>query len=171
MTADLFIPKKSGALFSKCRRFRYVLWRIWDQDKPKVMFIGLNPSTANETEPDPTITRVVNFASRWGYGGVYMLNCFPLVTEDPEYLEMYLYQNNPFYTESENFERLKHYGSISDKVIFAWGAFKIVKYREWDKKIIKLFPEAQALVINKDGSPRHPLYVNKNVKPIKFVRI
>ena len=44
---------KKGAHFSKSRVFRYALWRIWDKDKPAVMFVGLNPSTADETVDDP----------------------------------------------------------------------------------------------------------------------
>ena len=46
---------KSDALFSKDRVYRYALWRIWDLKKPKVLFIGLNPSTADEIKNDPTI--------------------------------------------------------------------------------------------------------------------
>jgi hypothetical protein len=46
---------KSGAVFSDCRKFRYALWRMWDGDKPLVMIIGLNPSTADEKVNDPTI--------------------------------------------------------------------------------------------------------------------
>ena len=46
---------KSGAVFSDCRKFRYALWRMWDEDKPLVMIIGLNPSTADEKVNDPTI--------------------------------------------------------------------------------------------------------------------
>lgn len=80
---DLFNDIQKGARFSACRNYRYALWRIWDIDKPLVMFIGLNPSTANETTDDPTIRRVVDFAFRWGYGGVYMMNLFAWVTPYP----------------------------------------------------------------------------------------
>ena len=48
-----------GAELSECRTYRYVLWRIWDNSKPKIMFIGLNPSTADENTDDNTITRTV----------------------------------------------------------------------------------------------------------------
>lgn len=58
-----------GAMFSKCRKYRYVLWRIWDDDKPRVMFIGLNPSIAGAIIDDPTIRKVIGFAKRWGFGG------------------------------------------------------------------------------------------------------
>ena len=67
---------KSGAIFSSCRKYRYALWRNWDETKPCVMIIGLNPSTADENENDPTITRCINFAKSWGYGGVCVTNLF-----------------------------------------------------------------------------------------------
>jgi hypothetical protein len=76
----------SGAVFSKDREYRYVLWRIWDESKPMVMFIGLNPSTANEEKPDNTITKVKKIAYFNGYGGVYMLNLFGIVSSDPRIL-------------------------------------------------------------------------------------
>ena len=53
---DLF--DDNGADFSPDRKHRYSLWRIWDRSKPLVMFIGLNPSTANESDNDPTIRSV-----------------------------------------------------------------------------------------------------------------
>ena len=67
---------KSGAVFSDCRSYRYALWRMWDGDKPLVMIIGLNPSTADEKVNDPTITRCISFARSWGYGGVCVTNLF-----------------------------------------------------------------------------------------------
>ena len=48
---------KTDAKFSACRKYRYALWRNWDESKPSAMIIGLNPSTADENENDPTITR------------------------------------------------------------------------------------------------------------------
>ena len=53
---------KKNAKFSGCRTYRYALWRVWDQSNPYVMFIGLNPSTADETEDDPTVIRCMNYA-------------------------------------------------------------------------------------------------------------
>ena len=55
-----------GAKFSKCRKYRYTLWRTWDNSKPKVMFLGLNPSTADEVNNDPTVTRCINYSKSSG---------------------------------------------------------------------------------------------------------
>ena len=156
---DLFGKNLNGAKFSECRKYRYVLWRIWDEEKPKIMFIGLNPSTANEETDDPTIRRIKKFAKSWGYGGIYMLNLFTYVTAYPEVLKEC---DNPLKFADEY---LKKNAAQSEKIIFAWGNFKEAKERA--KEIIKMF-NGYALVINKDGSPRHPLYVKGNIKPIKY---
>lgn len=64
------IKKQTGATFSKDRLYRYQLWRIWDESKPYMNVIGLNPSTADETKDDPTIRRCLGFAKAWGYGAL-----------------------------------------------------------------------------------------------------
>lgn len=64
---------KSEAILSVDRKYRYVLTRTWDETLPNIMFVGLNPSTADETTDDPTIRRCINFAKSWGYGGYIWL--------------------------------------------------------------------------------------------------
>lgn len=155
--SDLF--QSSGAEFSKDRKYRYVLWRIWD-NRPKVLFIALNPSTANENSDDATIRRIKKFAFDWGYGGVYMMNLFGLVTPYPQEL---IKHADPI---GDNNGWLEKIAPKCEKVIFAWGAFKEAKERS--DQVIKMFPDAYALVINSDGSPRHPLYVKGDVKPVPY---
>lgn len=159
---------ESGADFSSCRNYRYALWRIWDKTLPLVMFIGLNPSSADENEPDPTITRVMGFAKAWGYGGVYMMNCYPLVSTKPEALQDFI--DTPFHDieDLENAKRILDVSRRCKAIVFAWGAFKIVKDSGRDKMFSNRFPDAIALILNKDGSPRHPLYVPGSVKPIRY---
>ncbi|WP_228260815.1 DUF1643 domain-containing protein [Marinobacter orientalis] len=67
---------KTDAAFSDCRNYRYALWRVWDEARPYVAIIGLNPSTADEFQNDPTINRCISFAQFWGYGGVCVVNLF-----------------------------------------------------------------------------------------------
>jgi hypothetical protein len=156
---DLF--KNNGAEFSFCRKYRYFLWRIWDDEKPLIMFIGLNPSTANEINDDPTIRRIQKFAFDWGFGGVYMLNCFPYISTNPNDLK-------DFGNTDTNDEQLKRIGLLCSEIIFAWGSFNIVKETGRDAELIKMFPNAKCLEINKDGSPRHPLYVPSKTLPKLF---
>lgn len=148
----------AGAVFSDDRKHRYILWREWDRRKPSIMFIGLNPSTANESEPDRTITRIIDFTKDWGYGGFYMVNIFTQVTEDPRKLDK-IKNCTPD-------ELLMEFAKECDKIVFAWGNFK--EARERSKAIIAMFPEAYCLVKNKNGSPRHPLYIKGTTQLIKF---
>ena len=74
---------KNTAKLSECRKYRFALWRTWDDSKPYVMFVGLNPSTADETTDDPTLTRCINYAKSWGFGGVCMANIFAYRATEP----------------------------------------------------------------------------------------
>jgi len=151
----------NGAQFSSCGKYRYCLWRIWDEALPKTMFIGLNPSTANESQNDPTIRRVIGFATDWGFGGVYMMNCFPYISTDPNALK-------DFGNTAYNDRKLYLIGEQCEQIIFAWGAFSIVKELGRDEELKGMFPSAKALIINQNGTPRHPLYVPANTKPIDY---
>lgn len=66
---------QTGAEFSPCKTYRYALWRRWS-DAPPVLFVMLNPSTANESQDDPTIRRCISFAKQWGHGGIIVGNLF-----------------------------------------------------------------------------------------------
>jgi hypothetical protein len=162
MQAQLFNrDKRSGALFSECKAYRYFLWRIWDESKPVVMFIGLNPSLANETQLDPTIRRVKTFAENWGFGGFYMMNLFPFVTPYPEALiecSIEAMKINLFWITTNARE--------CGEIVFAWGSFKAAKAE--GQKMTELFPYAKCLKKTKDGSPWHPLYVKGDTQLIRF---
>jgi hypothetical protein len=150
----------AGAQFSPCRNYRYALWRIWDKDKPKAMFVGLNPSTANETKPDNTIKRVVKIARNWGCGGIYMVNLFSIISADPKILKTC---PDP---QMENDGWLVEISKKCERVVFAWGAFKEAKGR--CNQVIAMFPNAYALEILKDGSPKHPLYCKGDTVPVPY---
>ena len=160
--------EKNGAAMSDDRKYRYALWRIWDVEKRKVMFIGLNPSTANEISDDPTIRRVIRFAYDWGFGGVYMLNCFPLVSANPDDLKGVYQKSTTNIFEIQNHQYLIGYATECEKVVFAWGSFPIVKEFDIDIKLRMMFPEAYCLGKNANGSPKHPLYLRRDSELVKF---
>lgn len=157
---EIAVTMRSGAEFSPDRKYRYALWRIWDESKPLVMFIGLNPSTANETETDPTITRVMGFARSWGFGGFYMMNLFAIVGSDPKIL---LTERDPL---GDNDRWLVEISEKCDRIVFAWGVFKQAKIRR--AEVAAKFPRAYCLKKTKDGHPWHPLYVAAKTTPIIF---
>lgn len=89
---------KPDAKFSECRKYRYALWRTWDETKPHVMIIGLNPSTADETKNDSTITKCINFAKSWDYGGLCMANLFAYRATKPSDM---IASNDPVGTDND----------------------------------------------------------------------
>jgi len=151
--------ENNGAEFSEDRKYRYALHRIWDANLPLVAFVGLNPSTANETSDDPTIRRVKAFAKGWGYGGFYMLNLFAFVTPYPDELKKC---ENPI---GDNDEWLQKVGGKCERIIFAYGNFDVFGR---DKEVAKMFTDVYCLGRNKNGSPKHPLYLSGSTQMEKF---
>lgn len=74
----------SGAVFSRCRAYRYALWRTWNPDCPKrIVYVGLNPSQADEHHNDATVRRCIGFAQGFGYGGLWLVNLFAYCATHP----------------------------------------------------------------------------------------
>lgn len=149
-----------GAQFSDDDKYRFALWRIWDDQKPKLMLIGLNPSKADGETDDPTIRRIRGLSESNGYGGFYMTNLFPFITEYPEKLEYDLESLH------KNDFALKLAKVYCEDVCYCWGAFLQAERRATEIKV--MFPEALCFGKNKNGSPKHPLYLPKSTTLIKF---
>lgn len=164
MQADLF-TQTTGAEFSPCRRWRYTLWRIWDSECPYCAFIGLNPSTATETENDPTVSRCINYARDWGYGGMYMLNLFAWRATDPDDMKA---ADEP--VGEDNDAAILRIANAAGLVICAWGNHGA--YRERSTGVKELLRAANiqvhCLTVTGTGEPGHPLYLRANCKPVPF---
>ena len=152
-----------GAIISDCQKYRYALWRNWDLSKDKVMFIGLNPSTADHVDDDPTIRRCIGFAKSWGYGGLYMTNLFSYRTSSPDKLRNI---KNPI-GNPDNDDWIKKLYNKSSIIIAAWGNASFNKNRK--EEIRNLCSDMHCLKINKTGNPGHPLYQPGHLVPIKFI--
>lgn len=149
---------KTDAYFSADRKYRYALWRIWDESLSKAMFIGLNPSVANETEDDPTIKRCVEFAKSWGHGGLIMGNLFAYCATDPQQMMKAL---NP--GGEENDWWLIKLSKEAAIVVGAWGDGGA--FRNRGSEVLRLIPTLHYLKLNKSGEPSHPLYLQSDLKP------
>lgn len=146
-----------GAKFSKCKKYRYRLWRIWDNTKPLAMVIGINPSKANETKDDPTIRNIRMMLTALGYGGFYMMNLFNYISTEPENLVGVEDPVGPR-GDVEIFEVTER---VAD-VIFAWGtADKVKRLKSMvlrrAEEFSYAFPEAKVFEFNRDASPAHPM--------------
>ena len=141
----------SSAIFSPCRTWRYVLTRTWG-DGDEAIFIGLNPSTADESKDDPTIRRCIGFAKRWGCGGLVMLNLFAFRATLP--VDMYE-ADDPVGPDNDQWlESATHRRTF---VIAAWGNHG--EYRGRAAEVAGRIRGLRCLGVNANGSPRHPLYV------------
>ncbi|MFM7320548.1 MAG: DUF1643 domain-containing protein, partial [Armatimonadota bacterium] len=81
---------RGWATLSECGRYRYRLERRWSgepDDGDAVVFVGLNPSTADAGSDDPTLRRCVGFARAWGFPAVVLVNGFALRAADPRALD------------------------------------------------------------------------------------
>ena len=150
-----------SATFSNCRKYRYALSRSWDDKKKIVLFIGLNPSTADEKKDDPTIRRCINYAQSWGFGGLQVANLFAYRATKPTKLR---YVENP--VGDDNDQQLIKLSRMADLTVAAWGNEGALINR--DKQVIKLIPNLMCLKINKSGQPAHPLYQKKDIEYINY---
>lgn len=172
LESDTRVPAvNSGAEFSECRTYRYALWRHWDWEgyASCCMFIGLNPSTADETVNDPTIRRCINFAKSWGYGGIYMMNLYAFRATLPTDMVKAVDPVGP-----GNDQAFGYYRSKVGKVVAAWGSIE-TRYRprlSWSSRIKAVLSQVNqpvwCLGKTQDGSPRHPLYVKGDTELIPF---
>ena len=149
------------ANISKDKIYRYTLSRTWDSTKPTVLFIGLNPSIADENIDDPTITRCINFAKDWGYGTLLMANLFAFRSTYPK--EIYLI-DDPIGKDNDYY--LLECVKQSDLIIACWG--NNGTYMDREKIIKELVPNLYCLQKNKNGTPHHPLRLPRDINPIPF---
>lgn len=89
------------------------------------------------------------------------MNCFPYVSTDPEQLR-------DFGNTAKNDHWLHRASYKCQDIVFAWGSFSIVKELGRDIEMIGMFPNSKALHINKNGSPKHPLYCKSETKFVNF---
>jgi len=150
-------PVEAGARMSACGHYRYALWRLWDFGLPSIVWVMLNPSTADATRDDPTIRRCVGFARRWGLGGVYVVNLFAWRATDPAEIRRRRASGHDV-VGPENDAAIAEY-STERPVVAAWGAHGGLGDR--DRQVIRLLHPASlfALSTTNEGYPRHPLYL------------
>lgn len=148
-----------SAIFSEDRIFRYSLYRDWPMTECRegyVMFIGLNPSTADEVKDDPTIRRCRNFAKSWCYRHMFMLNLFAFRATDPRKM---MKAADPIGPANDHW--LVEHAKAAALVVAAWGRHG--EYRERDKSVMALIGKVHQ--IGEAEYPRHPLYLRHDLQP------
>jgi hypothetical protein len=152
----------TGAHFSRCRTFRYALWRRWAPAGPWVMLVGLNPSTADARRNDPTIRRCIGFARDWGYGGVWVLNLFAFRATDPRDLKA---ASDPIGPRNDAW--LRRIAGRCERVVAAWGNHGRLLDRSEAVRAM-LGARLSVIRLNAGGEPAHPLYLPKTLRPVDW---
>lgn len=149
-------PMERTAVLSDDGNYRYVLSRRWGPG-PAALFVMLNPSTADATADDPTIRRCIGFARTWGLNALIVANLYALRSTDPAALWTATEPVGPN-NDRTLAKQLLLADHIGSPVIAAWGAHA----RADRVRHVLGLPGAdrlQCLGRNKDGSPKHPLYL------------
>ena len=142
-----------SADISNDKKDRFSLSRIWDSKKPKALYIMLNPSYADNESDDPTIRRLIFFSKKFKFGGFYVTNLFSQITPYPKELNM---DNN---SKKKNLKIISELIKKSDLIVYAWG--NLVSE---PMQLRKLIESPLCFGINKNGTPKHPLYLRSDTK-------
>jgi hypothetical protein len=135
--------------------YRYSLWRrLSCAATTRVLFVMLNPSTADASRDDPTLRRCASFARGWGYGWLDVCNLFAYRATDPRELRGAVDPVGPL-----NDATIAELASRADRVIAAWGVPGARSGRAAVVMNILRSSRVWCLGTTRDGAPRHPLYV------------
>ncbi len=155
----------SGARFSRCRRWRYLLWRQWDAARPLANFLMLNPSTADEVKLDPSCTRARNYVERWGFGGILITNLFGWRATDPHDMKA---AHDP--VGRGNDRAILEAAKAAKLVVCAWGNHGEHLDRAGEVKAMLALRKIPLsyLKMNGGGHPAHPLYLSARLAPVAW---
>jgi len=158
-----------GAGFSADRRYRYWLSRRIDSPRTALtipwLFLLHNPSDADETSLDPTARRCIAFA-RDGGGSLCLIgNPFAMVSTDPRGLATAADPIGP--RNDENLVALVDFAAV---VVVGWGNAKTPGLAARERRICEIVPDwkLHCLGTNRDGSPKHPLYLPKTAQLVRW---
>lgn len=160
---DVSLDGMSHALLSPCRAYRYTLRRAWGGG-PRLLFVMLNPSTADALADDPTIRKCMRIARLNCCDGIDVVNLFAYRATDPRMLAM---AQDPVGPDNDYWIGMAALRRNTRAVIAAWGANAAARIRgEYVRDNLLRGIPLLCLGCTKDGSPRHPLFVRDN-KPLE----
>lgn len=153
--------------FSECRTYRYHLSQVWNPKRDNLIWLLLNPSTADEVQNDATVERCERRARMWGFGGVEIYNIFAYRATHPTDMKKHADPVGP-----DNDRWIKDFAKKSrvTTAIIAWGDH--AKHGNRGEAVLNILRKNQACVsalkINGSGHPSHPLYLGYDKQPFPF---
>ncbi len=169
------IMKANGAEFSDDGKHRLVLWRRWALNLPVIVWVLLNPSTANGEKNDQTLHKITEFAMAAGAGGLIVVNAYSMVTPHPRVLRATA-ERDRLHTAADDW--------IAGAMIAAWQTGGLV-ICGWGATVDRLDGAAarvarivelaalvnvplHALKVTQSGQPYHPLYLPGDLVPVPW---
>lgn len=152
-----------NAIFSADGLYRRMLSR--GDIGRRVLFVGLNPSTAGKNEEDQTTLRLWGFTSTWGYDGYMLGNLYGAISTAPSGLTKFV---DP--VGSMNDEWLQQMLDETVLTVVMWGASKYAQSWRTDRvlSLLRAKRPVYCLGRNKDGSPKHPLYLKGDTRLVAY---
>jgi|SRR5688572_18446770 len=144
------------ATFSQDRVYRYELGRVLSGVRYPdrlIVWIMLNPSTADEFKEDPTIRRVISFSAKWGFGKIMILNMFAFRSPIARKLVGHPDPVGP----DNDYYILKH-SLDAHLIVVGWGNWGRLHQRSTQIRKLLPFP-LSCLGVTASGHPKHPLYL------------
>lgn len=148
-----------AAVISGCGAYRYALLHDWaDPDHPTgfVLWVMLNPSTADATQDDPTIRKCRGFTTRWGFSRMVVVNLFGYrATKPSALLAPGIDPVGPM-----NLNYANNYARRANLIVAAWGSHRATMRPGlvWRiREILRAFGDIACVGRCRDGDPRHPL--------------
>lgn len=154
--------EQKTADISDCETYRYNLSRIWDASKHPLVFVGLNPSTADATEDDNTIRTLRTRARKMGFGGLVVVNLFAFRSKNPWEMKAARDPVGP-----RNDQAIRQATKGAQMVLFGWGTYGAHRGRDAEVRALVVGADINPFCLGrtKHGHPRHPLYISHKTQP------
>lgn len=164
-----------SAVFSACGTYRLRLDRELDTlGGATIGFCLHNPSRAGTVENDPTTRRGIGFAGMWRASRLVFVNPWAGIATKPRDLWS---MRDPVGPENDRHivEAARECRESGGFMVAAWGAIlpparaaATARLAHVEALIRGTGCELRALGVNRDGSPKHPLYVPGNASPLAW---
>lgn len=127
-------------------------------NEPALLWIMLNPSTADDTTDDPTIRRVIDFTNRLGYRQLTVVNLYARRATDPKDLWR---SDDPIGASNDATIREEAGRDVlsGSPIVAAWGVHAKPERVAQVVNIPHVASRLHCLGVTKSGAPRHPLYL------------
>lgn len=158
-----------NAVLSKGGKYRYSLTRDWGEgDQGLVLWVMLNPSTADALNDDATIRRVVNFSKLWGFEAAAVVNLYAYRATKPSDLWVAAKQGVDI-IGPKNDKWIQKEMYHAQRIICAWG--NNADFHR-PRRVLEILgghgKKVRALGTTASGHPLHPLRLASDTQPIKW---